>query len=119
MKKQTIILSILLVFISAISFGQKYPIVNKDTIKVWGNCESCKKRIESAAVNAGVVNAVWNEESKLLLVTYDGAKTSNRKIQEKVAAAGYDTQDVEAPGNAYNKLPGCCKYDRKPAETKQ
>ena len=112
-------MSILFVFISAILFGQKYPIVNKDTIKVWGNCESCKKRIESAAINAGAVNAIWNEDSKLLLVTYDGAKTSNRKIQEQIAAAGYDTQDIAAPGNAYNKLPGCCKYDRKPAETKQ
>lgn len=88
-----------------------------ETIKVWGNCGMCKTTIEKAAKTAGAKTADWNEDTKELKVTYAVNKTSSAKIQEAIAASGYDTQDFTATAGAYNRLPGCCKYDRK-TETK-
>jgi copper chaperone CopZ len=82
------------------------------TFKVYGNCESCKARIEKAAKAAGAVKADWSEETKLLEVSFDAAKTNSDKIQQKIAAVGHDTEKYQSLQNAYNKLPGCCKYER-------
>ena len=87
--------------------------VQKETIKVWGECGMCKNKIEKAALSAGAETASWNEDSKILLVAYKAGKTDALKIQEKVAAAGYDTKAVTASAAAYNRLPGCCHYQRK------
>jgi len=35
--------------------------------------------------------------------------------RRRYAASGYDTQDVTAPTEVYNKLHGCCQYERKAA----
>jgi len=88
-----------------------------EEIKVWGNCGMCKKTIEAAALKAGASKASWNEETKMLAVTYKAKKTGLQQIQESVAASGYDTQDVTAPDEVYNKLHGCCQYDRKVVAT--
>jgi periplasmic mercuric ion binding protein len=85
----------------------------KETIKVWGNCGMCKKTIEKAAKTAGATSANWNEETKELKVTYASSKTSNNNIQQAIAKAGYDTEGFTASNAAYDKLHGCCKYDRK------
>lgn len=87
--------------------------LSKETIKVWGNCGMCKVRIEKAAKEAGATTAVWNEETKMLSVSYLSSKTSLTAIEQKIAAAGHDTQNVLAGEDGYTKLPGCCKYDRK------
>ena len=87
--------------------------MQKETIKVWGNCGMCKKVIEKAAKTAGATAASWNEDSKELKVTYNSKKTSSQKIQQGIANAGYDTQDFAASNAAYLKLPACCHYDRK------
>lgn len=84
-----------------------------ETIKVWGNCGSCKKHIEKAAKSAGASTANWNEDSKELMLSYNNAKTSSLKIQQAIANAGYDTQDLKGSKAAYDKLDKCCKYDRK------
>jgi periplasmic mercuric ion binding protein len=84
-----------------------------ETIKVWGNCGMCKKTIEKAATKAGATSADWNEDSKELKVSYASDKTSSDKIQKEIAKSGYDTQGFTAPDKAYDKLHGCCKYDRK------
>jgi copper chaperone CopZ len=81
-----------------------------ETIKVSGNCDMCKARIEKAAKIDGVSKAEWNKETKLLAVTYDPAKTNADAISKKVAAAGHDTEKIKAEAKAYDKLPGCCKY---------
>ena len=84
-----------------------------EKIKVYGNCEMCKNRIEKA-VNAidGISKADWNIETKMLEVTYNDAKTDIHKVQMAVAKAGHDTDMHKATDEAYNKLPSCCKYDR-------
>ena len=87
--------------------------LQKDNIKVWGECGMCKKKIEKAALTAGVETASWNEDSKILQVAFKAGKTDALKIQEAVAAAGYDTKAVTASTSAYKSLPGCCHYQRK------
>ena len=87
--------------------------VTKESIKVWGNCGMCKKTIEKSAKDAGATTAEWNEETHVLAVAYKPSKTSATKIQQAIAGAGYDTQDMTADTKAYDKLHGCCKYDRK------
>jgi periplasmic mercuric ion binding protein len=99
------------IFISQFCFAQST--VKKDTIKVWGNCGMCKTKIEKAAKSAGATTAVWNEDSKQLRLAYNTTKTSNGKIQQAIADAGYDTQDKTATDEAYNNLHGCCQYERK------
>lgn len=90
---------------------------NKETIKVWGNCGMCKKTIEKAAKSAGASKASWDADKQALTMSYAAESTSSMKIQEAIAQAGYDTQDVTADQSAYDKLHGCCKYDRKTNET--
>jgi hypothetical protein len=110
--------TILAVVISLNSFSQDNKQVNKagiktETVKVLGNCEMCKARIEKAAKDANALKAEWNIDSKLLSITYDPTKTSLDKICRKIAAAGHDNDKAKAEDKAYNNLPGCCKYERK------
>ena len=93
--------------------------VKKEDIKVWGNCGMCKNTIEKAAKSAGATEAEWNEDTKVLTVSYEVSKTDNQKIQKAVVATGYDTQDFTAADETYSKLHGCCKYDRKPKAVQQ
>lgn len=90
-----------------------------ESIKVWGNCGMCEETIENSAKKAGAITADWNEETKILAVSYDAGKSNSFKIQKAIAAAGYDTQDLKANDKAYDKLHGCCKYDRKTEKVKE
>ena len=83
-----------------------------DTIKVSGNCDMCKTRIEKAAKIEGVSKAEWNHKTKLLTLQYNPLKVKSDDIQKKIAAAGHDTEKFKADDKVYNSLPGCCKYDR-------
>lgn len=81
-----------------------------ETIKVSGNCDMCKARIEKAAKIDGVTKAEWSEKAKTLTATFDPAKTSMDAIGKKIAAVGYDNEKAKATDVAYNKLPSCCQY---------
>lgn len=89
-----------------------------DSFKVYGNCGMCKKRIEKTAKIDGVSAASWDAETKMLTITYDAAKASNDSIQRKIAAVGHDTEKFEADDKVYEKLPGCCLYERKKKQQK-
>ncbi|HWB28156.1 MAG TPA: TonB-dependent receptor [Chitinophagaceae bacterium] len=85
----------------------------KDTtvnITVYGNCEQCKNRIEAAARGKGVESARWGIDSKILSLTYNTAKTTLDKIQQRIVNAGHDTQFKKAKDEVYNSLPSCCLY---------
>jgi len=101
------------IFLFALVFSTSIFAQKSEEIKVWGNCGMCKKVIETAALKAGASTASWSEETKMLNVSYKPKKTDAKAIQEAVAASGYDTQDVTAPTEVYNKLHGCCQYERK------
>ena len=99
-----------LVFISIASFG--FAQAKTDTIRVAGECGTCKKKIESAAKKAGATFAAWNVDSKELTIKYNSTSTNPAKIQKAIAEAGYDTPDYKASDKAYNSLDGCCQYER-------
>jgi len=88
-----------------------------ETFKVSGNCGMCKTKIEKAAKEAGAKSATWDADSKDLTVTYKSSTTNTAKIQEKIALVGYDNVGATATTEAYDKLHGCCKYDRAATKT--
>jgi hypothetical protein len=100
----------LLMAFTFVSFTQE---TTTETISVSGNCGMCKTTIEKAAKKAGASSADWNTEAKTLTIKYSSATTNAAKIQQTIAAAGYDTRDFKTTDAAYNKLPACCQYDRK------
>ncbi len=88
-----------------------------ETVKVYGNCGMCETTIEKAANKKKISKADWNEETKMATITYDSKKTNLDAVLKNIALAGYDNQSFLAPDAAYNKLPGCCKYDREKKQT--
>lgn len=109
MKTLNIILVLAFVCTSLFAVAQ----AKQTTVKVYGNCGMCKKHIETAAKEAGATSAVWNKDTKVLSLKFDASKTDSKKIQTKIAEAGYDTQEVTATKEAYDKLDECCQYERK------
>lgn len=83
-----------------------------ETFKVFGNCEMCKKRIESAVKSSAVTQADWNVKTKQMTVTYDSERTNINTIQQQIAAIGHDTEKFVAANSIYQELPGCCQYER-------
>lgn len=102
------LVAVCLLFASSVFAQEK-----TDTIKVSGECAMCKNRIQKALKLEGISSATWDTETKLLTVTYNADKISNDDIQKRVATVGYDTEKYKAEDAVYNKLPGCCKYERK------
>ncbi len=85
--------------------------VQDSIFKVYGNCGMCKDRIEEAAKSvSGVESAEWNEDSKMIHITYLSSTTSLDKIHKAIAKVGHDTELEKAPDDVYNKLPACCLY---------
>jgi len=80
--------------------------------KVYGNCGMCEKRIEKAAKIEGVTFADWDEDSKMLTVTFDSTKVKPGQVHKAVAAVGHDTEKERASDEVYAQLHGCCQYER-------
>ena len=85
----------------------------KETFKVAGNCGMCETRIEKAAKSVdGVLSADWDKETKMIEVKFDSDKVAIQKVDMAIAKVGHDTKMHKASDEVYNKLPGCCKYER-------
>jgi len=83
------------------------------TFKVYGNCNMCKKTIESSLKDVeGIQKADWDVKSKMMTITFNPHQISLKSIKEKIASVGYDTDEVKAQESVYNKLPNCCQYER-------
>lgn len=81
------------------------------SVRVAGNCDMCKKRIEQAARKIqGVYLATWNPTSELLTVKYDKDNVQLADIEKAIAAIGHTTEHQEADQKAYSALPKCCHY---------
>lgn len=108
-------------FSMLVSFVMSLSIVMAQTVterfQVSGNCGMCKSKIEKAARDAGATSASWNEDSKELVVSFASANSSVAQIQQKIAEVGYDNAGARATDAAYDKLHGCCKYERSAATT--
>lgn len=92
------------------SLSVKAADIKTDTILVEGNCEMCEMRITSAAKIKGVQSVSWDMNTQKLVITYNAEKVSLEKIEQRIAAAGHDTEHVKASENAYQSLHKCCKY---------
>ncbi len=106
-----LIASFMLMFVSTALFAQNG--LKSENIKVWGNCEMCKERIEKAAKTDGVVKAEWNNDTHILVLVYNPSKIKSEDVHQKIAAAGHDTEKFKGDDKAYSKLPSCCQYERK------
>ncbi|HET9135454.1 MAG TPA: heavy metal-associated domain-containing protein [Candidatus Kapabacteria bacterium] len=74
-------------------------------------CETCKKTIEKALLDApGVENAIVSTtKPKTVQVVFNSTQTSEAQICEVISKAGYDANTVKRDGAAYEKLEDCCK----------
>lgn len=102
-----IILGAFLLFTTFISAQN----LSKSQFKVKGNCEMCKERIETTAKKAGAQSARYSIDLQTLTLE-TSEKVSPEDILKKVAEAGHDNEKFKASDETYEKLPGCCHYDR-------
>ncbi len=115
MKAKIITMFVAFLFSGMLMYGQS----KTSKFEVWGKCGACEARIEKAAKAVdGVTAADWNKETKEMKVTFDESKTDMHKIEMAIAQAGHDTEMHRATDEAYDKLPPCCKYDRKGKDEK-
>lgn len=83
------------------------------SFSVNGNCDMCKKKIETAAKSIkGVVIASWSATKKELLIALNDESIDLKTVHQIVANAGYDTGLIKADDAVYEKLHTCCKYER-------
>jgi copper chaperone CopZ len=109
LKKIVMAITIVLSF-SACEAQIKNP--KTDTVKIYGNCEMCKKAIEKAGNLKRIAKIDWNVDNKVATITYNTMKTSQEEILKRIALSGYDSDKFLAPNEAYSKLPDCCQYMR-------
>lgn len=108
---------LLLTIVAVPSFGQKK--VQEDSIKVFGNCAMCKKRIETALDKNGIKYANWDVDKKVLFVAYREDKVTLEDLHKLIAQTGHDTDKIQASDSVYAKLPFCCLYrDHDPHDEK-
>lgn len=111
MKK--VILSMIIALMTIVNACSQDVNIKSETFGVRGNCEMCKKTIETAANSInGVKTAVWDKENRKITVFYDKKKATIMKIHKAIAKSGYDTDMLNGDDSVYENLPGCCQYDR-------
>ncbi len=103
--KTIIKLIVILVLISKIYAQEEI----ETTIKIQGNCNMCKNRIEKALEIPEVKYANWNKRSKSLKIIYTSTITLD-SLEKRIAMVGHDTPNYKAPDSIYNTLPECCLY---------
>jgi len=87
------------------------PTFQQATIRVSGNCDQCRERIEAAAKSVqGVKSANWEAKTGKLEVIFDETSTNPGAIQRVIANAGHDTEKYKASDEVYKSLPACCLY---------
>lgn len=86
-----------------------YNIIHTHLI-ISGNCETCKERIEKAALSvSGVGFANWNISDGRLSLTFDPRKTTLDEISLAVTKAGHDTNLHKAARDVQSQMPDCCR----------
>ena len=80
-------------------------------VKVSGDCDMCKSRIENV-VNEfnNVEDSNWDSETEILIVYYKSEMPDITAILKSVAVSGHDNEKFKADDDVYNKLPKCCHY---------
>lgn len=112
MKIKFKILTVVMILFSFSSFAASIKNAKTEQVKIYGNCEMCKKTIETVGNVKKLVKVDWNKDTKIASITYDATKTNQDEILKRIALAGYDSDKFLAPDDVYNKLPDCCQYER-------
>ena len=109
-----IVLLVLACLFSLTMVAQEKKSKNKKVvIKVAGNCGMCEKRIEKAAYSVkGVKDAEWHVDCQDIHLVIDETKCSADDVAKAIAAVGHDTGKIKADDAVYDKLHGCCNYER-------
>lgn len=111
--KKVIVLVLVSLFSLAAMAQEKKSKNKKVEFNVAGNCDMCKKRIEKAAYAVkGVKSAIWHIDHTDIHLIIDETKCSKEDVAKAIAAAGHDTALVKAEDAVYEKLHGCCFYER-------
>jgi cation transport ATPase len=112
--RKLILATVLLLSGFSIQAQEKLNKNAKYEIEVNGNCDMCQSRIQKAAFSVqGVKSATWSVETHQLNLILNEEKATILDVKKAVAKAGYDTDEVKATNENYDKLPGCCQYERK------
>lgn len=85
-----------------------------DTLRVEGNCEMCKERIEAALDVKGITLATWDIEKKILTVVYNPKKINLTQISKLCNSVGHDTAISKASDKEFSTLHPCCDYRNNP-----
>ena len=109
-----IVLLVLACIFSLTMVAQENKNKNKKVeFAVAGNCGMCEKRIEKAAYSVkGVKSAEWYADHNIIHLVIDETKCSAEDVAKAIAAVGHDTASVKAQDSVYEKLHGCCLYER-------
>lgn len=99
--------SFLLIAASISVIGQRKI---ETTFIVDGECNMCKKRIESALETKGIIFSEWNVDSKELFVAFKPKKITIGEIHERINSVGHDTERSLASDSIYSTIHGCCRY---------
>ena len=112
---KNLILAVVVFFAGfSIQAQEKFKKNAKYVIEVNGNCEQCQNRIQKAAYSvSGVKSASWSVETHELSLILNEEKTTILVVKKAIAKVGHDTDEVKAIVESYDKLPGCCQYERK------
>lgn len=113
MKNFQFIAFLMAILFTATSCEAKIKNPKTESYKVYGNCDMCKNRIETAVYINAEAKGEWDEKSKMLSVTYDSLKTNADVILKRIADVGHDNDKFIADNEVYKKLPKCCQYTRK------
>ena len=112
---KNILFGMMLLFVTLSTQAQEKKNKNaKHDVAVNGNCDMCKKRIEKAAFSVkGVKSAEWHSDDQTLHLIINEEKGSTLDVEKAVAKVGHDAGEIKATDEDYNKLHGCCNYERK------
>ena len=89
----------------------------------WGHTGSAMLRRFKTPISVMPCCIVGKQErhlsinTKMIEVTYNPEKIDIDKIHQAIAETGHDTGKHKASTEVYDKLPGCCKYERMVKET--
>lgn len=100
------------VLLSFTSCNAQIKNAKTETVKIYGNCGMCEKTIEKAGNLKKIAKVDWDVDTKMASITYDAKQTNQDAILKRIALSGYDSDKFLAPDNVYDKLHGCCQYDR-------
>ncbi|MFV0304919.1 MAG: TonB-dependent receptor domain-containing protein [Moheibacter sp.] len=101
------------IYIFLMLFGLQVLAQEKtEEIRVEGECGMCKARIENAVKEIKSADGTWDENTKVLTLSYNPEKTTLEAIMKNVAKVGHDNELFKAEDETYKNLPSCCLYKR-------